>query len=132
MNYQLKDMFAIRIITAECKNESVFITNEILECENKNNECIFNESKFFSSISYNMIAEENIFMPICNDNHCVFCVCSFNLEDEHINKLKENLYEIIKMYIDSQIEIEEEKHKLSSQIIDKWTLTKEKLKNDTL
>lgn len=132
MNYQSEDIFAIRVISAECNNENISIKNEILECENKNKECIFTNNKMFNSISYDIIADETIFMPVCNDNHAIFCISSLNIDDDYIKTLKEKIYEIVELYIDSQIEEEEEKHKESLRKINRWSLIKEKIKNDNL
>lgn len=131
MNYQSKsqDVFAIRTVIAECKDESVKITFDIVECENKNNECLFS-NKLFSSVSYDMIVDETIFMPICTDDECYFCICSLNIEENYINNLKNKIKEIINIYIDSKIEAEEQKYEDAINKINKWNNVKERLIND--
>lgn len=131
MNYQSKsqDVFAIRTVIAECKDESVKITSDIVECENKNNECIFS-NHLFSSVSYDMIVDETIFMPICTDNECIFSICSLNIENNYINELKNKIKEIVNIYIDSKIEAEEEKYETAINKINKWNKIKGTLKND--
>lgn len=125
----------IKVINVKFTNDKMQIETLVKQAEIQGCECFLNINKSFNVVSYEIIRDEIVFMPICKKGYCWFSICSFNLDDYHESQMLKNIKEIASLYIQSQIEeCEVEIKNLDNRIINlqKLSLTCDKMIEDKL